>query len=193
MRENKMSDFKDKFYKKVSDKNGIIIGKYINGRRKVQVKCGNGHVWKAKPFDVSRGKWCPVCNKSKGETNIENVLKKWNVKYICEYRDPEMYKLHKRKCRYDFYFTMWGNQYVIEFDGLQHFEQSEWFGDSKAKFGRRRGTDKFKTKYAISHGIKVIRISYKEEDKIEEHMLLAVASTIPVYVSNPDMYAWIFK
>jgi len=178
-------NFKDSFYSAVEKKGGTVSGNYISGRRKISIKCSCGKVWRDKPYNVvAKKKWCPICSSSKGENGIMLALDKLKIQYTREYIHPEMYKLHKRKCRYDFYFVINNQKYIIEFDGKQHFELCTYFGDTPYKFKKRQYTDKFKTKYALDHEIKVIRIDYTQESIIEEHIHKAIKNNEKLYYSS---------
>jgi len=34
---------------------------YVNSRTKLRWRCADGHEWKARPHNIKRGQWCPVC------------------------------------------------------------------------------------------------------------------------------------
>jgi hypothetical protein len=38
---------------------------YVNSHTKLTWECSDGHQWKARPVDIKRGHWCPVCAKEK--------------------------------------------------------------------------------------------------------------------------------
>lgn len=58
-------------------------------------------------------------------------------------------------------------EYLIEYDGIQHFEPVEYFGGQK-QFERQQLHDKIKDDYCKEQGIKLIRIPYWEIDNIEQ-------------------------
>lgn len=63
---------------------------------------------------------CQLCYESKGEVAIELFLKKYNIRYIREYRIiPHLY-------RYDFYLP--DLNIYIEFNGVQHYKPISIFG-----------------------------------------------------------------
>ncbi len=42
---------------------------YVNSSTKLQWKCNEGHIWRAKPSDITDGRWCPTCwNNKRGQT-----------------------------------------------------------------------------------------------------------------------------
>jgi hypothetical protein len=43
-------------------KGGVCLSKeYINSKSKLVWQCDKGHCWRAVPFAIKRGSWCPVC------------------------------------------------------------------------------------------------------------------------------------
>lgn len=47
---------------------------YINISTELEWQCKEGHIWKAKPHDIKRGTWCPVCS-------IERAKSQWNNQF----------------------------------------------------------------------------------------------------------------
>ena len=60
------------------------------------------------------------------------------------------------RARFDFWVN---NQYIIEFDGRQHFSEmhSNFFADSLEEIQER---DAYKTKWCVENNIPIIRIPY---------------------------------
>lgn len=47
-------------------KGGECISKrYTNCKEKLKWQCEKGHIWEATPDNIKRGRWCPICYKSK--------------------------------------------------------------------------------------------------------------------------------
>lgn len=65
---------------------------------------------------------------------------------------------------FDFYLTDLNT--MIEFDGIQHFEEVEYFGGYE-KLLETRFNDEIKNQYCKNNDIKLIRIPYYNYDKIE--------------------------
>lgn len=109
--------------------------------------------------NVTDGRFvCDNCGDGVSYPNkfCRSFLRQLGVKYIAEY-NPEWIKPKK----YDNYFEINGNKYILEADGGFHTKE-EYFGithkETKAK-------DDYKDKMAIKHGIKVIRINCEKSDK----------------------------
>lgn len=69
--------------------------------------------------------------------------------------------------RFDFYIE---NTYLIEFDGEQHFKETQFFGnekiDTKEALRRYQVYDDIKNQYCINNNIPIIRIPYTHLKKI---------------------------
>ncbi len=160
---------------------------YVNMHSNLLWECGFGHKWAATPTSIKHmNSWCPICRSSKGEHRCSDVLTKLDIKFITEYADPR-----QSNRRYDFRFVIGENHYLIEYDGIQHFEYVPFFHTSQEHFEERRQADVVKTKFTMKYGYKLIRIDYNELDRIEFHIREAIKDNKDLYLSNPDMYDWL--
>lgn len=47
-------------------RSGEILSKeYVNALSKLKWECSKGHQWEARPNDIKRGQWCPICARKK--------------------------------------------------------------------------------------------------------------------------------
>lgn len=99
---------------------------------------------------------------SRGEEFLAHILKQANIFFIQEKTFPD---LRKNLLRFDFYIPKMN--LLIEWDGLQHFEQVEFFQKTKKEFLRGKENDRKKNAYCLAKGIKLIRIPYWEQDNIK--------------------------
>lgn len=101
---------------------------------------------------------------SYGEEKIFTLLKKCNLHVL---REVVFEKLNNK--RFDFFLP--GRNTLIEFDGKQHFEHVEAFdrGD-KTRLLQRQQSDREKDNFAKLHKLRLIRISYKETNILEEKL-----------------------
>lgn len=101
---------------------------------------------------------------SKGELQIEYLLKKKKVQYVKEktFRD-----LRNGKLRFDFYLPQTNT--CIECDGIQHFKYTSYFYESKQEFNHAKQNDYYKNSYALAHNIKLYRIPFWELPNIETY------------------------
>lgn len=173
----------------ILSRNGVLLSDYANSKTRVKLKCENGHVWKATPNNlVSKKSWCPICNESKGEKETIVALDELGIGYETESR----LACTGRK-KYDFYFYFEGNCYLLEFDGKQHFKKIDFFHKSDDEFKFKQNVDRLKTYVALNLGYKVIRIDYHSINRIKEIVDEALNSERNLYLSDPEMYDWLFE
>ena len=100
------------------------------------------------------------CIRSKGEYQIEQILKERNIPYVREYSFPDLVDI--LPLRFDFaIFEQKVLVALIEFQGEQHYNPSNGFYNEKII-----GHDKMKKEYCESKGIKLIIIDYKRNHDI---------------------------
>ena len=143
------------------DKNNNIM-------RLCQCECGE-KIW-AYGSNLKRGftKSCGKCIKSNGEESVKNILNQMNVHFEQEKafdncRNPKTNK----KLRFDFYLPDYNT--CIEYDGEQHFKESNMCSDSLSD---RQYRDGIKNKFCKDNNIKLIRIPYTDFNKIDTDYIL---------------------
>ena len=106
------------------------------------------------------------CILSKGEQKIQEILQNNNIifetqKTFNDCRFPNTNCL----ARFDFWVN---NNYIIEFDGEQHFQYSNYNNswNTKEKFQIIQEHDKFKNQYCKNNNIPIIRIPYWHLNKL---------------------------
>ena len=101
------------------------------------------------------------CEKSLGEKEIVKLLSEAKIPYKREYTFEDLLSDKGVPLRFDFGILDSNDklQYLIEFDGIQHFKQIG-FNSKPEKFERNLLHDKMKNEYCEKHGIKLIRIPY---------------------------------
>lgn len=121
-------------------------------------ECGNFH--KVATVDITSQKICSCgcLTKSHGELKIAQILSNANIQYEMEKtfdscRFPETNKY----ARFDFYIN---NQYLIEYDGSQHFIAADSGWNTKENLLNTQKRDSFKNQWCKEHGIPLIRIPY---------------------------------
>lgn len=57
--------------------------------------------------------------------------------------------------------------YLLEYDGIQHFKWEENGWITKDKFDIGRGNDMLKNEYCENNNIKLVRIKYNEEISLQ--------------------------
>lgn len=157
---------KETFCSKESDINSgeyTMLGDYKNAKKKTLFKhnvCG--FIWSAPPSGFQSGRRCPRCNESRGERVISDFLQKKELPFIRQKRFPGCH--YKRELPFDFYVN---DDFLIEFDGRQHYMSVDHFG-GEVEFEKRKRLDSIKTQWARDNNIPLIRIPYTEFDNTEQ-------------------------
>lgn len=115
-----------------------------------------------RPNDHLNGHGCPYCNQSKGEEKIRNLLNDFGIEFISQKRFKNC--KDNKALPFDFYIP--SQKLLIEYDGIQHFIPIKFFGGDEG-FENRTLKDNIKSKFAMDNNFKLLRISFKEFDKID--------------------------
>ena len=140
----------------------------------VQCQCNCGNIVSVQYARLKEGhpKSCGCKNyQSLGIYKIESLLKENNIPYekeknfqTCKFTDTHAYAY------FDFYVN---NSYLIEFDGKQHFYETNYFSYPLNKIKEH---DEFKNKWCLENHIPLIRISYQNQNNIVLEDLLLKTS-----------------
>ena len=98
------------------------------------------------------------CLLSSGEEVINKYLIDNNIKYIKQKTFPECIDI--KYLRFDFYIPE--KNLVIEYQGIQHYEPTEYFGGEEELNNRKR-RDQIKRDYCKMNGINYAEILYNED------------------------------
>jgi very-short-patch-repair endonuclease len=135
-----------------------------NSKTKVIIVCPkHGEFKQEATTHYIKGCGCPSCKRSNGENKIKECLEKLKIRF-------EQQKIFK-ECKnikslpFDFYLPDLNT--CIEFDGKQHFIMDGYINKNKEELDVRQKCDKIKTKFCLENKIKLIRIPYNKENKIE--------------------------
>lgn len=162
-----------------------MLESYVKDNVHVLVKCKNMHDFYITPGDLRNGNWCGVCRESKGELKVSQTLTSFNISYVKQFQHPLIPNF-----KYDFYFMYNGIAYLVEFDGIQHFQYG-YFHKSEEDFEYRQEIDHMKTYIATVTGYHLIRIDYTKIENISECLIGAINSNSILYVSTPELYKWL--
>lgn len=136
-------------------------------------ECSCGGHREAHSKELSQGRiWHCGClsPKSKGERKISQILEHNNLSFEREYKfDDCINPLTKAILRFDFYLPNYN--LCIEYDGIQHFEETSWRHESLKDVQYR---DSIKNNYCKEHNIQLIRIPYWDFDKLNDEYLLSL-------------------
>lgn len=139
---------------------------------KCQCDCGN--IFEANTNKLNQGiKFSCGCTKrvSKGEEKIKELLQNNHIKFEQQYKFADCKFIDTNRCAYFDFFV--NNKYIIEYDGIQHFEYRENGIYDKNKYLKTVEHDMFKNFYCKLHNIPIIRIPYTHfKDICIEDLLL---------------------
>ena len=159
----------DEVERRITEYGGVLLNKdeYINNTTKNLVIlcpiCKKPFTTSLRNFTQHKGQVCEECAKKKsiGEKRIEQYLIKNSIKYIPQYWFKDCRDI--KPLPFDFYLPDLNT--VCEFDGRQHFEETDYF---RHDLNSTREHDKIKNQYCTDNSINIIRIPYYDIDKIDE-------------------------
>ena len=125
-----------------------------------ECECGNQIITSGKNLRLGHTQSCG-CLISKGEALIKNILDENNYIFKTQYQFLDCSTENEKPCKFD--FAIFENNKIkclIEYDGIQHFDNSIW-GLEKNQL-----RDKIKNDYCIKNNIPLIRIPYTDYNKI---------------------------
>lgn len=171
VKSNKNYDYKDTIY--TGSRNLITI---------LCLKCNEKFDIIAQ-YHIYQSIGCQNCRvKSKGEEKVKEILQELDLKYKPQFSFPNTHK----------YFDF-GNEIdkkLIEYDGIQHFEEDTYF---PVDLEEQHEIDIEKTRLALKHGYQIIRIPYTIKlDKIKEQLIPILSSNKQICCLDKDMYTWLF-
>lgn len=137
-----------------------------NSLWKCKCDCGNVKIIRGSNLINHNTLTCGCRKMSFGEIQIKNILDENDIIYQQEYIVPEL-----NNKRFDFAIFNKDNKLIrlIEFDGIQHYEENEFF---KGSLDKRQKADKQKDEWALKNHIPLKRIPYWELGNITLAMLL---------------------
>lgn len=148
--------------KKLENKRGTN-GAFIY---KCKCKCGNEIEVASYNLQRERTRSCGcMFNKSFGEDAIVTLLTDNDIDFKYQQRYDNLKAINGKRYSFDFYVN---NNYIIEYDGSQHFYYKNSGWDTKEHLLRTRQADLIKNKYCFDNNIPLIRIPYDAEYTIDD-------------------------
>ncbi len=123
---------------------------------------------------------------SQGEARCGDVLTKMGLHPKTQYRIALL-----PRYRFDYHFIYEGREYLLEFDGQQHFEFTSWFHRTQRSFYNKQQRDFLKSAVALMSGYHLIRIAYNDLINVEDLLQHALLGERRLYLSNDDMYTYL--
>ena len=126
---------------------------YKRNKEKVIIICKEHKEFLQTPDCHLSGSGCPKCKRSTGEKKIARFLDKNNINY----QEQKTFKdlKHVGYLKFDFYLEEYN--LIIEFDGIQHFQEVDFF-DKTSTLEDRQYKDLLKNKYCKKNNINLLRI-----------------------------------
>ena len=115
-------------------------------------------------------------NASRGEIKIREILEEAGLNFKMEYIFPDLKTSNGRPLRFDFVvFDDDGKiDFLIEYQGKQHYEPSNKFGGKKGFF-QQQYNDNQKRRFCALHDLKLIEIPYTEENLVSYDYIMRKA------------------
>ena len=133
--------------------------------------CPKGHSYEMLIINHSSGHRCPICNESAGEIRVQSYLQSHKINNKMQYKFDDC--KYKRILPFDFAILDANDKpiLIIEYDGEQHERPVNFGGisdkEAQEAFELTKIRDKIKTDYCKENKIPLLRITYKNFDKIE--------------------------
>ena len=120
------------------------------------------------------------CIKSYGEKTLCNILKIKNIEFIREFKFEKC--KDKKQLPFDFYLPNYNC--CIEYDGIQHFKETNWnnLKDTQKK-------DNIKNQYCKDNDIYLIRIPYTDYDILNEEYIIKRLNNLDKYDYNNQNFS----
>lgn len=148
-----------------------VPSQYVNNDTPVEICCLQHNYWFPVTPDTHLRKYggCPICNYSKGETEIMLWLNAHGIKYK---HSTVRIKHHNPKCKVaylvpDFYLP--DRNTIIEYNGDQHYKDIKFFRRNKSwTLADQQERDRTLRKVCHDRKIRLIEISYVDFDNINK-------------------------
>lgn len=110
------------------------------------------------------------CTKSKGEEKISKILTENNIFFEKQKTFPTcLFPDTQKNAKFDFFIN---NEYLIEYDGIQHFNSEISFSGISEEFINLTKRDEYKNNWCENYNIPLIRIPYTHYDLLSLDDLL---------------------
>ena len=168
-----------------------VNSKYKGNLKSIELKCSCGTIVKKTPYYFTTHEiLCPKCDSkkiymSKGERKINDYL--YNNKIDFESQKKFKKCKDKKLLPFDFLVKLRNKEFLIEYDGIQHYEYKEKRIFNYEKFLIIKKHDEIKNNFCKENNITLIRIPYWDFDNIEkilDNLILNQRSTTIENTSN---------
>lgn len=167
----KLSEFLSRAKKVHNNEFEYKINKFVNASTKIELThkvCNTEFTQSA--LNHLKGFGCPFCSSSKGEHAVAVILRKLKIPFTQQVRFDDCRNTNPLP----FDFVIYNDnlkqdlKFIIEFDGIQHFEPVTFGGisleEAQKLFEYTQENDKIKMEYCRNKNILMHRIPYWEAD-----------------------------
>lgn len=152
------------------DKYDYSLVEYITALDKVKIICPTHGIFEQVASDHLYGHGCFKCRKSIGEKSIQDFLYSIKIEHETQLRvNVSKYNYIKKTFIFDFFISDFkGKKYVIEYNGVQHYEHCSFFHKNGWSLEKQQQRDADLRDYCSRNDIILIEIPYWDYDNIEE-------------------------
>lgn len=138
---------------------------YVNSYSKIMIYCNvHKEYFEQSAASHLQGSGCPKCTMSKGEIRIYNYLIDKQIEPVWQQDFDDLVSDIGYPLRFDFSINLNGKTHLIEYDGIFHYSRTHASHDLEGQ----RARDKLKDEYCLKNNIPLLRIHYRDFDRIEE-------------------------
>jgi len=141
------------------DRFDYALTNFINSKTKITIICPDHGQFKQTPRMHLQGRGCPHYHESLGEATVASWLDACDIVYEREKRFEDC--RDKLPLPFDFYLPE--ENYLIEYDGEQHYQPSFTETDSLRILKGIQRRDAIKTEFANQNSIQLLRIKYDQD------------------------------
>lgn len=128
--------------------------KYESYNEKITITCKLHEDFSQRAGKHLIGQGCPKCCVSAGEAIVRELLIKNNVVFT-----QEKFMAIPQQIRVDFYFELGEEKCVVEVNGQQHYQSTEFFGGD-TEFKRQKKRDLNLKNYCVEKGIRILFVPF---------------------------------
>ena len=147
-----------------------VLGDYVNTTVKVELRCKVcNHEWSAAPANSITGSktGCPACKESRLEKETRKLLMEYGYEFESQFYFDDLVGYYNTPLKFDFITLQDGEVVLIECQGIQHREPTDFRGEGREKaeerFQRQLKYDEMKRRYCEEKGYKLIEVWYDED------------------------------
>ncbi len=157
--------------------------RYLNSDTHLRWKCAEGHEWKAKPYHILKGHWCPVCSAGVSERICRALLERITRVRFPKVRPGWLKNERGGQMELDGYAS--SLSLAFEYQGHQHFSHVSFFHADKSDFKRRQHDDRRKRRLCRRYGVALLEVPYfVPHDRLQNYLATQLRALRPGLIRN---------